>query len=938
MKRIIQLFAAILIYGIVTAQVCDDIPNNTTDPINPSDYRGNNEGYDNTPPNPPDPNYTPLLLNPFYNKLPDGSGPKFNWASPNFFEWHLAPGTSIPTVMIESPFSPTNHWDNVGHLKNNANFRDNKPVDGWELIVYGLGQDRQLNLQTSFSHPYVVLYNKHTGILRVFYYLKTSNFSRDYDAATIKLSFDESLKTTKSKQSANFNHMEEIARPLNNYVKNQNLQVPNTIYNGLNSSPGSGMWLQADFAMAYDPCVCEFVYDKMQIDVTVADEADVTLTGDISAKPITKDLGKTSGTANAGAAYKTGFKEVDKFASQAQKSYKKGEELTKFIGKVAGAKLPSKAKKDEQAISLAKDGLSQIAKLGKAVPYIGMAIGVVNLLIKEEDSPSKPSNTPISFDATVSLSGTITNQASSSPILFQVPGSDYKPYTSNPNATDPTIAESIPFYDEPLGVVSLVKTPRIEYQHNYAGDFDVPSGGFIGNHKDWEKLPRVTTYTIKDAPEIVVNPSSGLELVEAKISNVLEYVPFDSLKEHQNRLDMNWQPNHHFYATQFLNFPFVPGATLNMNNFNGTTASSAASSFNVFGWTHENWLLADNDRTNLELQDFGAFYKISYGQMPLGCYEGSKFNLVSNTRVDNGQDWVWEKPKVVVRINMTLKRPHADPTKGDVYYKIVQSYLVEEQFITESEEPAGNYSFDTDLNFTENKTAFNEWESWGGKMVFNPIVGGGAAAWANNYTNSPGAADFLVFEDEEIGPGRIEAWDKIIIRGNVDIKPGTELYAGTEIIVRPENTFYPEVTMKIGRSVHTQECASAPISNFTDPDLIDFCDQKTVQRYNPEVIRNKKDPEEKAEQEPEVKTYSFALYPNPTDELVNISVDVVDGATYTIHVLEITGRMVYSRTMSAAEFTNSTTTINTSSMESGMYFVTIREGTNTMTKRLVIVR
>jgi hypothetical protein len=855
--------------------------------------------------------------------------------TPNFYEWYLAPGSTLPVVSIEGPFNPTAHWDNVEHLKNNANFRDNKPEDGWELIIYGLGQDRQLNVQTGFSHPYVVLYNKYTGILRVFYYLKTSNFSNDYDAATIKLSFNSNNDI--STQSANFNHMEEVARPLNNYVKNQNLQVPNTIYNGLNSSPGSGMWLQADFAMAYDACVCEYDYDEMRIDVTVADEADVTLTGDITAKPIEKSLGSTKGKTNVGADYKTGFKAVDGVASQAQKSYKKGEELTKFITKVAGSKLPSDEKKDEHAKKIAKEGLTQIAKLGKAVPYIGMAIGVVNLLIKEEDSPSKPSNTPISFDATVSLSGTITNNATSSPIIFKVPGSDYIPYSSNPNTTNPTIAESVPFYDEPLGVVSLIKTPKIEYQHNVAGQFDEESGGFLDNHPDWEKLPLVTTYTIKDAPEIAINQSSGLELVEAKISNVLEYVPYNSMKEHQNRLDMGYQPTGQFYATQFLNFPYVPGASLRLNNFNGNSSASAANAFSVFEWTHENWLLADNARTNLELQDFGEMYKVSYGQMPLGCYQGSKFNLVSNTRVDGGDDWVWEKPKVVVRINMTLKRPHVDPTKGDVYYKIVQSYLVEEQFITESEEPRGNYSFSTtNMTFFENKSFFDEWENWSAKMTFNPVIGGGAAGWANNYTNSPGAVDFLVFEDEQIGPGRIEAWDKIIIRDNVDIKPGTEFFAGTEIIVRSENAIYPEVSMNIGRSVDTEVCASVPIGTFLNPDLTDFCDKIGTHKYNPVATKRDMIVEEDVKEKEVV--YSFNLYPNPTDNLVNVEVELVDGATYTIEILDLSGRVIYNRNLNSAEFNNSTAAINTSSFESGLYFVNVIEGTNRLTKRLVIAR
>jgi len=84
--------------------------------------------------------------------------------------------------------------------------------------------------------------------------------------------------------------------------------------------------------------------------------------------------------------------------------------------------------------------------------------------------------------------------------------------------------------------------------------------------------------------------------------------------------------------------------------------------------------------------------------------------------------------------------------------------------------------------------------------------------------------------------------------------------------------------------------------------------------------------------------YDFNLYPNPTDNLVNVEVYIVDEATYTIEVLDLSGRAIYNRSISSQEFNNATMSINTSSFESGIYFVNVIEGTNRMTKRLVITR
>ncbi len=85
-------------------------------------------------------------------------------------------------------------------------------------------------------------------------------------------------------------------------------------------------------------------------------------------------------------------------------------------------------------------------------------------------------------------------------------------------------------------------------------------------------------------------------------------------------------------------------------------------------------------------------------------------------------------------------------------------------------------------------------------------------------------------------------------------------------------------------------------------------------------------------------TQRFNIYPNPTDNLVHIEVDLIEGATYDIQVLDLSGRAVYYRSVSSSEFNNSTMSINTSSFESGIYFVNVIEGTNRLTKRLVIAR
>lgn len=245
MKLKIQLLFSCCIAALYSmAQVCPDILNNTTNPSNPQHYLGND----------PTQNH--------YINLRTDLTPKCDWSENDYLWW--APGTQntpIDNCGFENPFWTLSNNDNLGGLFNsNPLLRDNRPEDGWELMVFNFGIRIDTDVVTTVSHPYLVLYNKHRGILRVFYYLSEPNFNDDYDLVTLSLEFDE--EGTEYKQSANLNHMEEVARPIDLYRKFQNEERPNKLNNGIapviNQNWCSAMWIYADFVMAYDPCVCKY--------------------------------------------------------------------------------------------------------------------------------------------------------------------------------------------------------------------------------------------------------------------------------------------------------------------------------------------------------------------------------------------------------------------------------------------------------------------------------------------------------------------------------------------------------------------------------------------------------------------------------------------------------------------------------------------------------
>ena len=74
-----------------------------------------------------------------------------------------------------------------------------------------------------------------------------------------------------------------------------------------------------------------------------------------------------------------------------------------------------------------------------------------------------------------------------------------------------------------------------------------------------------------------------------------------------------------------------------------------------------------------------------------------------------------------------------------------------------------------------------------------------------------------------------------------------------------------------------------------------------------------------------------AIYPNPTSGTLNIAVSSNAVSSYTVEIMDIVGKTVYT-----SKFAQSTNTISVDGFESGVYFVKVSEGNTSVTKKLII--
>lgn len=191
----------------------------------------------------------------------------FNWMNPTFpinkVDYsNFAPFN--PSFPLSNPFFSTANY--LSYISGGPN-SDNKPEDGWELIKqdFGYAYDPNLgiwngNSISPYNKPiaYFILYNKYTAKLRI---LSTSPAQNgDYDKIIIKLElinpgsqqFFGKSNYDAYKANGIFAHTTNSASPLD---RNTTKNTASAIANFPSSKQD---FFFADFQLAYDPCICIF--------------------------------------------------------------------------------------------------------------------------------------------------------------------------------------------------------------------------------------------------------------------------------------------------------------------------------------------------------------------------------------------------------------------------------------------------------------------------------------------------------------------------------------------------------------------------------------------------------------------------------------------------------------------------------------------------------
>ena len=197
------------------------------------------------------------------------------------------------SVKIKTPWETPNRW-NIKQFYDALSLNkkiDNLPTDGWELIQYDLGT----SVEPTTNPPYLIIYNKYTGILRVFVYMPGDIYSEQTSGAYINLRFDGDFS-----KSALLATADKELLSMEDFTNVNQLAVANKYYTAQTDN-----WFMADFPMTYDPCTCHNpTYNdglkphKLLIDVYFIDVADVSLISTITGT--LESDGVASNTASGG--------------------------------------------------------------------------------------------------------------------------------------------------------------------------------------------------------------------------------------------------------------------------------------------------------------------------------------------------------------------------------------------------------------------------------------------------------------------------------------------------------------------------------------------------------------------------------------------------------------------------------------------------------------
>jgi hypothetical protein len=386
---------------------------------------------------------------------------EWDWRGSAQYTFVTRDQNNVPvTIYSESPwFSVSQNNSNINSFRL-QNPKDYEPSDGWVLVQREFG-----TIANPVNHPYFILYNRHSGILRIF--VAVTRVIGSFNSAVITLKYQPGVRRTSVLEYHTQNSYQNALDQFTNDVAE--IRFPNSY------SFDIPYWMHADFVMNYDPCTCNSA-SQLTFDVKLISSASLVF----------KANGQIQSIDASG---KNGSDQRQAFLKNAQGLIDAGNSFYKST----------------------ESGLNNLQNIFPNISYaenpwynrvlgIGAAAGVARFLVGLAGGNSSPK--PMAFNISLNAEGSISETDSHKSVIFETPGSD------NLTIVPPTKLN----YNNIMGVFTLLNTPQlISSYKSYYDDGVFHSRGM--------------KFKVTSSPTFAINPNSGYDLnsLDFKCAIIFEF-------------------------------------------------------------------------------------------------------------------------------------------------------------------------------------------------------------------------------------------------------------------------------------------------------------------------------------------------------------------------------------------------------------------------------
>ena len=760
------------------------------------------------------------------------------------------------------------------YIANGQHYPDGDP--GTSTITPGL------------STPVWVLYNKYTAVLRVLTRVNTATHNEDYESAIMTLNFNINQGTQQNPviQSAAFSFFEQPSHALDAFPKQMQASSVNLLKEDM------WFWLAGDFVLAYDPCVCSStytaLYEGFKIDYQFIDNASVNLTGtlataqdtvaSVSNKKLKSAFGIIDLTLNSFSQlgkFKAGFDKVSKMLTTR-------EGTKNDIKKVATSQQQSlsifqrflnieqQVGNDRYSLTYMEKGVdgevekatttttgssspeSSVSILGVAgavadaiIPGYKIVKGFYDFFTAGGKSESSSNYQAMSFSANLDITGSITYNSSGRNTIFKLP----QPVPNNtPYAGD----HFQPLYNEELGVFNLVNTPKLYYVDYYqkitkAGCYDVYH-------------PEVRQYKVAEPIQFVLNPASGLKMVNIEASFILNYDAYPP----PPTLPGNYfipPANHLQFGNNYtLHIAGLPKPYTGLIDPQKNIEETLEDAGYEIDQMDANWPSSGIVRINTNYVPLNLIQNHSFAVQLNNYYKMEPCYQYVHPLVPN--------PHITLKVSCLMQKED-DPTAEPVLF-------------------VATYAVDVEHHPTlHNTNLLNPENKMGDGYSLTSDYAGGGPVWDMPFLGPK----TLTIDNNSNTPVDAYAREYIYIGPNATVASGSHIVAGRGIKVHPQAKVEPNVVLRIGLPFASWQVDPAAARLSTSSELAALCSD--TNKYDPRVTTSLSpvffdDLEEEEEKEP---TFTIhGLLPNPATNHAALLVETnTDDIVLDVDILSVTG-------------------------------------------------